>query len=92
VGGKGALRRCWNDSPNTREPRRGLSPRVACRNKSKSAPIEALQRNKAFLEQYRDARADHLAGREALLPAGTWWLCRTAGLKSAELGATAQPS
>ena len=80
----------WNDSPNTREPRRGLSPRVACRNKW--ARIEALQRNKAFLDQYRAARADHLAGREALFPPGTWWLCRFAGLKCAESGATAPPN
>ena len=67
-----------------------LSPRVACRNKW--ARIEALQRNQAFLDQYRGARADHLAGRDALFPPGTWWLCRFAGLKSAELGSTAPPS
>jgi putative transposase len=90
VGRKGVLRQHWNDSPNTREPRRGLSPRVACRNKW--ARIEALQRNQAFLDQYRGARADHLAGHEALFPCGTWWLCRFAGLKAAELGATAPPS
>ena len=90
VGRKAVLRQHWNDSPNTREPRRGLSPRVACRNKW--ARIEALQRNQAFLDRYRGARADHLAGREALFPAGTWWLCRYAGLKSAELSATAPPS
>ena len=90
VGRKGVLRQRWNDSPNTREPRRGLSPRVACNNKW--ARIEALQRNKAFLDQYRAARADHLAGKEAIFPPGTWWLCRYAGLKSAESGATAPPS
>jgi len=90
VGRKGVLRQRWNDSPNTREPRRGLSPRVACRNKW--ARIEAVQRNKAFLDAYRGARADHLAGREANFPPGTWWLCRYAGLKCTESGATAPPS
>jgi putative transposase len=90
VGRKAVLRQHWSHRPNTREPRRGLSPRVACRNKW--ARIEALQRNRAFVDQYRGARADHLAGREALFPAGTWWLCRYAGLKSAELGSTAPPS
>lgn len=90
VGRKAVLRQHWNDTPNTREPRRGLSPRVACRNKW--ARIETLQRNQAFLDQYRGARADHLAGRGALFPAGTWWLCRYGGLKSAQLGATAPPS
>jgi putative transposase len=90
VGRKGVLRQHWNDSPNTREPRRGLSPRVACRNKW--ARIEALQRNQAFLDQYRGARADHLAGHDAVFPPGTWWLCRYAGLTAAELGATAPPN
>jgi hypothetical protein len=33
-----------------------------------------------------------LAGHDALFPAGTWWLCRFAGLKCEELGATAPPS
>ena len=87
---KAVLRQHWDDSPNTREPRRGLSPRVACKNKW--ARIEALQRNQAFLECYRAARADHLAGRDAVFPAGTWWLCRFAGLKCEESRATAPPS
>src|SRR5512140_988312 len=90
VGRKGVLGQHWNDSPKTREPRRRLSPRVACRNKW--ARIEALHRNRAFLDQYRCARVDHLAGREAVFPAGTWWLCRYAGLTCAEVGATAPPS
>jgi hypothetical protein len=90
IGRKAVLKQRWSDRPITREPRRGLSPRVACRNKW--ARIEALRRNKVFLDQYRGARADHLAGRAALFPPGTWWLCRYAGLKCAELGATAPPS
>jgi putative transposase len=90
VGRRGVLRQHWSHHPNTREPRRGLSPRVACRNKW--ARIEALQRNRAFLDHYRAARADHLAGQEALFPPGTWWLCRFAGLRCAELGSTAPPS
>ena len=56
------------------------------------ARVEALQRNQAFIDRYREARADHLAGREAFFPAGTWWLHRFAGVKCAELGATAPPS
>jgi len=35
------------------------------------ARVEALQRNQTFIDRYREARADHLAGREALFPAGT---------------------
>jgi len=90
VGRKAVLRQHWRASPNTREPRRGLSPRVACKNKW--ARIEALQRNQVFLDLYRAARADHLAGHEALFPPGTWWLCRFAGLRAEESGATAPPS
>jgi hypothetical protein len=56
------------------------------------ARVEALQRNQAFIDRYREARADHLAGREAIFPAGNWWLHRFAGVKCAELGATAPPS
>ena len=53
---------------------------------------KALQRNQAFIDRYREARADQLAGQEATFPAGTWWLHRFAGVKCAELGATAPPS
>jgi hypothetical protein len=56
------------------------------------ARVEALQRNQAFIDRYREARADHLAGREAIFPAGTWWLHRFAGVKCAQLGATDPPS
>jgi hypothetical protein len=56
------------------------------------AVVEALQRKQAFLDEYRSARTDHLAGRDAIFPPGAWRLCRYAGLASAELGATAPPS
>lgn len=90
VGRKDVLKQHWRHSPSTREPRRGLSPTVACRNRW--ARIEALQRNRSFLDQYRCARDHQLAGRHAIFPPGTWWLCRFAGLTAAELGATAPPS
>jgi hypothetical protein len=90
LGRRGVLQQHWNSHPGTREPRRGLSPRVACKNAW--ARVEALQRNQAFIDRYREARADHLAGREAIFPVGTWWLHRFAGVKCAELGATAPPS
>jgi len=34
----------------------------------RGARVEALQRNQAFIDRYREARADHLAGRQALFP------------------------
>jgi hypothetical protein len=54
--------------------------------------LTPLQRNQASIDRYREARADHLAGREAIFPAGTCWLHRFASVKCAELGATAPPS
>jgi hypothetical protein len=76
VGRASVLKQHWNAKPSTREPRRGMSPRVTCKNKW--ARIEALQRSKAFIEQYREARAAKLAGQDGIFPAGTWWLHRFA--------------
>ncbi len=76
--GRGVVRRQhWNESPRTREPRRRLSPRVACRDTWRR--IEALARNKAWLDAYRQARALFIAGKKACFPAGTFWLPRVAG-------------
>jgi putative transposase len=62
-------------SPHARatanEPRRGLNPRIASRNKWKR--IEALLRLKDFGSAYRDALGAWRAGlRDALFPHGTW--------------------
>jgi REP element-mobilizing transposase RayT len=57
--------------PASGEPRRGLSPRVACRNKWKR--IEALLRLAEFRAAYRDALAAWRAGaRDVTFPPGTW--------------------
>jgi len=68
----------WGDSPRSREPRRRLDPRVACKNTWRR--IEALARNKVWLQAYRRARAAFLAGASAAFPAGTFWLRRHAGV------------
>jgi REP-associated tyrosine transposase len=61
------------DSPETHEPRREMSPRVATRDKWRR--IELLQRNEAFLLAYRAALEDYRAGNEnAVFPPGTWQL------------------
>lgn len=67
----------WNDSPRPGELRRGLDPRVACKDTWRR--IEALTRNKVWLDTYRAARLAFLAGAEAIFPAGTFWLRRFAG-------------
>jgi putative transposase len=59
--------------PAPGEPRRGLKPRVAGRDKWKR--IEAIGRLKAFLAEYREAwRAFRGGARAALFPEGTYWM------------------
>ena len=78
LGRRRVLRQSWRDSPTTHEPRRTLNPRVAAR--SKWHRIETLQRNRAFVADYRAARVAWLAGLPALFPPGTYWLRRFAGV------------
>lgn len=76
----------WGDNPRSREPRRTLDPRVACKNTWRR--IEALARNKAWLASYRAARAALLAGTAALFPVGTFWLRRHAHVACLPAAAT----
>jgi len=55
---------------------RNLRPRVATR--SKWARIEALLRNRAFVEDYTHARARWRDGASIAFPPGTYWLRRFA--------------
>jgi len=57
--------------PSSREPRRGLNPRVASRDKWQR--IEALQRLKGFLDTYRAALKRYVDGdRTTVFPFGTY--------------------
>jgi len=57
--------------PSTAEPRRGLNPRIASRNKLQR--INALQRLKEFLNSYRVALKRFADGdRDAVFPFGTY--------------------
>src|SRR6185295_9261902 len=77
VGRKAILCQAWRDRPVSREPRRGLVPRIAARNKW--SRIEALRRNRSFVDAYIAARARFIDGmRDVLFPAGTYWLRRFA--------------
>jgi len=58
--------------PATAEPRRGLNPRVAARDKWKR--IEALSQLVEFLRAYRLAWRARLSGQRAVFPAGTYLL------------------
>jgi REP element-mobilizing transposase RayT len=65
------------DGPKMHEHRFQMSPRVASKNKW--ARIEALRRNRGFIEKYRDAFLRHVAGAAyVVFPFGTYFLRRIA--------------
>jgi hypothetical protein len=70
LGRRRILAQRWFDKPSDAEPRRQLSPNVAC--SDKWLRIERLQLNKHFQEIYRAARDAFRAGLEAIFPHGTW--------------------
>lgn len=73
LGRRAVLSQKCTDRPGGHEERRTLNPRVAAR--SKWSRIEALLRNRAFLDAYAAARAAFVSGlRDVLFPPGTYWL------------------
>jgi putative transposase len=86
LGMKAVLKQRVSDRPKSGEPRRQLSPRVACRNTWRR--IEALMRNREFLLAYRAARELFLAGVDTIFPAGCYWLRRFAGVRCEPVPAT----
>ncbi len=67
-------------SPLSREKRFGINPKVAAKNKW--LRMEAIQRNKAFLSEYREALRRWREGDwDVLFPAGTYALRVHAGVK-----------
>jgi putative transposase len=78
VGRRSVLRRSWDSSPMTVEPRRVIRPRVAARDEA--SRIAALKRNADFQIRYRIARQRWLEGEPAVFPAGTYWLRRFANV------------
>lgn len=78
LGRRAVLAQSWRDQPGTREPRRGLRPRVASPNKW--ARMEALLRDRAFVSEYTEARARWREGSATTFPPGTYWLRRFASV------------
>lgn len=77
LGARLVLSQRWSSRPQKSEPRRGLKPRLAVKNKWKR--VEALLQNESFLVAYRNARVAFQAGlRTVLFPVGTYWLRRFA--------------
>ncbi len=81
-GRRAVLAQSWRSYSLTAEPRRNLRPRVATR--SKWARIEALLRNRAFVEAYTTARDAWRNGTVATFPSGTYWLRRFANVAVAD--------
>jgi REP element-mobilizing transposase RayT len=78
LGRRAVLQQSWRGYPSTVEPRRNLRPHVASR--SKWSRIEALQRNRAFIEDYVCARDAWREGSPVAFPLGTYWLRRFANV------------
>lgn len=73
LGRKAVLAQSPFDRPDSHEPRREMSPRVA--GKNKWARIEALQRCAQFLTEYADALAAYRDGQtDVVFPFGTYKL------------------
>jgi REP element-mobilizing transposase RayT len=77
-GRRAVLQQSWRGQPTSIEPRRNLRPQVAAQNQW--ARIEALRRNRAFLEDYATARDAWRTGTPATFPVGTYWLRRFANV------------
>lgn len=78
VGRRCILKQSWRESPTTVEARFTLRPRLAARDAA--SRISALQQYRDFLEDYRSARRDWLAGARVHFPIGTYWLRRFASV------------
>ncbi len=76
LGRRRVLRQSWRDRPKSIEVRRNLRPRVAA--KDPAIRVAALERNRLFRCEYREARGLWLRGLPALFPIGTYWLRRFA--------------
>jgi REP element-mobilizing transposase RayT len=73
LGRKRVLAQRPTDCPGSFEPRRGLNPRVAAKDKWRR--VEVLGRLKGFLQAYRRAWARFAAGERLVeFPYGTYWM------------------
>jgi putative transposase len=79
LGRRGVIAQRSTSCPRSKEGRGGLNPRLACR--SKWHRIEALQRQKSFQVEYRQAYVEWRGGnRDAVFPNGTYALRVRAGV------------
>jgi REP element-mobilizing transposase RayT len=78
MGREKLLRQRWNRSPQSFEERFTVAPRVA--SSSYWLKLAELNRDRAWERAYAAARAELLAGRDAVFPPGTYWMRRFAGV------------
>lgn len=72
----------WRAAPTSPALRRRLRPRLATR--SRWSRLEAILRNRAFIDAYQAARARWLAGDTTVLwPPGTYWMRQFANVQVA---------
>jgi hypothetical protein len=82
LGRRGVLAQSRYARPKTREPRFGLSPRVACRNKWRR--IETLQADKAWLDDHTASMDRWRRGdRSVVFPYGTYKMRLVHGVRCA---------
>jgi putative transposase len=81
-GRRAVLAQSWRGYPESREPRRNLRPRLAAQ--CKWARVEALERNRSFVQEYLRAREHWREGVPVMFPPGTYWLRRFAQVAVAE--------
>ena len=71
-------------SPKTPAPKRGMSPRLACRDKWRR--IEILGRLASFVSDYLEKRAAFIRGLvDVVFPAGTYYMARQFGVRCEQL-------
>ncbi len=71
-------------SPRSPAPRRGMSPRVACRDKWRR--IEVLGRLASFIASYREVREKFISGvTDVVFPAGTYQMANQFGCRCEKL-------
>ena len=72
LGRNAVLRQSWRESPTSREPRRNRRPLFAAR--SLWARLEAIRRNRDFVDAHRKARLALLLPDQSVpFPPGTYW-------------------
>ena len=78
LGKRAVLNQSWRASTADRVPRRNLRPLLAAR--SVWRRLEAILRNREFIDAYREARMRWATNRDTSFPPGTYWLRRFANV------------